>query len=139
MLSLSDDQRAQLDERVQQDVVIWLTTVRSDGQPQTSPVWFIREGGEFLIYSMPSSQKVPNIRAHSKVSLTFEGDRKGGDVVTIEGEARIDEGTPFPNQVPAYIAKYEALVREMGAEPEPFARAYSTAIRVTPTRARVWR
>jgi hypothetical protein len=41
--------------------------------------------------------------------------------------------------VEAYADKYRQLITEMGAEPEPFAREYSTAIRITPTRRRVYR
>jgi PPOX class probable F420-dependent enzyme len=139
MLNLDDEQLAQAKDRLDNDPVVWLTTVRADGQPQSSVVWFVVDREEFLIYSMPSSQKVPNIRANPKVSLHFEGDRKGGDVVTIEAEARIDGSAPPVHEVPAYLAKYESLIRDMGAEPEPFAQAYSVAIRATPTRARVWR
>jgi PPOX class probable F420-dependent enzyme len=90
VLSLTDEQRALLEGHFQ-EVVIWLTSVRPDGQPQTSPVWFVwdEDPEEFLIYSMPASQKVPNIRTHPKVSLNFRGDEMGGDVATIEGEARL--------------------------------------------------
>ena len=29
----------------------WITTVDGDGQPQSSPIWFLWDGGEILIYS----------------------------------------------------------------------------------------
>ncbi|HMC36315.1 MAG TPA: pyridoxamine 5'-phosphate oxidase family protein, partial [Actinomycetota bacterium] len=28
--------------RLKKDPVMWLTAVRSDGQPQSTPVWFLR-------------------------------------------------------------------------------------------------
>ena len=31
-----------------------MTTVRSDGQPQTVPVWFLWDDEGFLIYSQPN-------------------------------------------------------------------------------------
>jgi PPOX class probable F420-dependent enzyme len=140
MTGLKDEQRALLQPHLDQEVVVWLTTVRADGQPQSSPVWFVwdEDAEEFLIYSMPASQKVPNIRANPKVSLNFRGDEVGGDVATIEGEARIDRDAPLPTGVADYIAKYAVMVKEMGSEPDRFAQAYSVAIRVRPTRARVW-
>jgi PPOX class probable F420-dependent enzyme len=136
---MADDEQAYLDERLARDVVIWLTTVRSDGQPQTSPVWFVWDGETFLIYSMPRSQKVPNIQGNAKVSLNLDGDGTGGGILTIEGQARIDEGAPLAHQVPTYAEKYRQLIQDMGAEPEPFAKEYSTAIRVTPSRRRIYR
>jgi PPOX class probable F420-dependent enzyme len=65
---MADDEQVYLEERLAREVVIWLTTVRSDGQPQTSPVWFVWDGQSFLIYSIPRSQKVPNIRGNPRVS-----------------------------------------------------------------------
>jgi hypothetical protein len=40
--------------RLQAEPVIWLTTVASSGQPQSTPVWFLWEGGRFLIYGAAS-------------------------------------------------------------------------------------
>jgi PPOX class probable F420-dependent enzyme len=131
-----DDQYAE--DRLAREPIIWLTTVRSDGQPQTSPVWFVWDGVSFLIYSMPSSQKVPNIRGNPRVSLNLDGNGTGGGIVSIEGEARIDDGPPIL-EVPTYVEKYTEMIRAMGAEPEPFAKEYSTSIRVTPTRRRIYR
>jgi PPOX class probable F420-dependent enzyme len=136
---VSDDDQAYVEDRLGREPVIWLTTVRSDGQPQTSPVWFVWDGESFLIYSMPASRKVPNIRDNPKVSLNLDGDGTGGGIVTIEGRARIDEQAAPVHQVGPYIEKYRRLILDMGAEPEPFAKEYSTAIRVTPTRRRVYR
>jgi PPOX class probable F420-dependent enzyme len=139
MGSVAQDEQGYVEDRLAREVVIWLTTMRPDGQPQTSPVWFVWDGASFLIYSMPASQKVPNIRRSGRVALNLDGDGKGGGIVSFEGEARLDEGAPLAHEVPAYADKYRALIEGMGSQPEPFARAYSTAIRVTPTRRRVYR
>jgi PPOX class probable F420-dependent enzyme len=136
---VSDDDDAYVEDRLEQEVVIWLTTVRPDGQPQTSPVWFVWDGKTFLIYSMPSSQKLPNIRGNPKVSLNVDGDGTGGSIVSFEGHASIEEGAPLAHQVEPYADKYRALIAGMASEPESFAQAYSTAIRITPTRRRVYR
>jgi PPOX class probable F420-dependent enzyme len=136
---VSDEEEAYVEDRLEREPVIWLTTVRSDGQPQTSPVWFVWNGESFLIYSMPASQKVPNIRANPRVSLNLDGDGTGGGIVSIEGSARIDPDAPPVHQVEGYADKYRQMILDMGAEPEPFGKEYSTAIRVTPTRRRVYR
>jgi PPOX class probable F420-dependent enzyme len=46
-----------------------LTTLMPDGQPQTTPVWFSREGPYILINSMRNFQKQKNLRADPRVSL----------------------------------------------------------------------
>jgi PPOX class probable F420-dependent enzyme len=136
---MADDEDTYVETRLREAVVIWLTTVRADGQPQTSPVWFLWDGERFLIYSRPRSGKVPNIRGNARVSLNLDGDRDGGEIVTIEGTAQIDEQAPLADEVLDYVEKYREHIRRLGSEPEPFARTYSTPIRITPTRRRVYR
>ena len=136
---MADDEHAYVERRLRDAVVIWLTSVRSDGQPQTSPVWFLWDGERFLIYSQPTSRKVPNIRGNPRVSLNLDGDADGGEILTIEGTAEIDEQAPLANEVEGYVEKYREHIKRLGDEPEPFARMYSTPIRITPTRRRVYR
>jgi PPOX class probable F420-dependent enzyme len=124
--------------RLGDDMIIWLTTVRPNGQPQTSPVWFLFDQGEFLVYSLPGTARTANIEANSRVSLNLDGNGEGGDIVTVEGEARIDPGAPPSDRVPAYQDKYAGFIARNGWTPESFARDYPVAIRITPMRARVW-
>ena len=138
MRPVPDDEDAYVEGRLRDAIVLWLTTVRRDGQPQTSPVWFVWDGRSFLVYSRRDSPKVPNIRANPLVSLNLDGDGEGGAIVTIEGRAQIDERTTPANELPAYVEKYRAHIERLGSEPEPFGRLYSTPIRITPTRRRVY-
>ncbi len=46
--------------------MIWLTTVRSDGQPQSVPVWFLWDGETFVVYSRPGQQKLKNIGSNAR-------------------------------------------------------------------------
>jgi PPOX class probable F420-dependent enzyme len=131
------ERMAHADERLRGEVILWLTTVRRDGQAQSSPVWFLWDGRTLLIYSLPTSQKVPNIRANPRVSVHLNDDGVGGDIVSIEGSATIDQGEPPLNEVPEYVDKYRQLIADLGTDPDRFADAYSVAIRVTPTRWRV--
>lgn len=124
--------------RLRADPVIWLTTVRADGQPQSTPVWFIWEEDRdtILMFSLPTSPKLENMRGNPKVSLHFN-DIAGGDVVSIEGTAMIIDDVPPLDQLSLYVDKYRTLiVQELGTEPEAMARQYSQAIRVHPTRLR---
>ena len=126
-------------ERLRDEAVIWLTTVRQDGQPQSVPVWFLWEDGgaapTLLIYSRPNQQKLRNVRAQSRVALNFNSTATGGDVIWFEGRAEIAADEPPATANAAYVEKYRAAIDRIGMDPERFAAAYSTAIRVRLTRA----
>jgi hypothetical protein len=59
-------------------------------------------------------------------------------VVRAEGTAEIVEDAPPATEVPEYVEKYRDAIARLGFDPEGFARVYSVAIRVTPTRWQVW-
>lgn len=117
-------------------MVVWITTVRGDGQPQTSPVWFLWEDGRFLIYSQPGKPKVRNIEENPRISLNLDGDGQGSDIVVFEGEARIAEDRSPAHEVPLYVEKYREHIASLGNDPPGFARSYSVPIEVTATRVR---
>jgi PPOX class probable F420-dependent enzyme len=126
------------ESRLRSEPIVWLTTVRADGQAQATPVWFLWDGETFLLYSQPGAQKVRNLAANPKVALHLDDEGSGGDVVTVEGTATVEPDTPRADRVDGYLAKYQTAIEALGYEPGPFARTYSTAIRVRPTRVRVW-
>jgi PPOX class probable F420-dependent enzyme len=138
VLDPSKQGHPEAERRLRSEAIVWLTTVRADGQAQASPVWFLWDGQTFLLYSQPDAQKVRNLAANPKVALHLDDDGSGGDVVTVEGTATVEPDTPRADRVDGYLAKYQAAIEALGYEPGPFARTYSTAIRVRPTRARVW-
>jgi len=122
-------------ERLRADLVVWLTTVDPDGQPQTSPVWFLWQGDTFLLYSQPHATKVRNLRANPRVALTLRTDEMASSYVTFEGKAALPEG-PRGDEVPAYLQKYEPLISGEGWTVEWMTGEYSQPVVVTPTRVR---
>jgi PPOX class probable F420-dependent enzyme len=138
VLDPSKQAHAHADRRLRSEQVAWLTTVRADGQAQSSPVWFLWDGETFLLYSQPGAQKVRNVGVNPKVSLHLGDDGAGGDVVSVEGTATVEPDGPRADRVEGYLAKYQTAIEALGYELGPFARTYSTPIRVRPTRARVW-
>jgi PPOX class probable F420-dependent enzyme len=124
--------------RLQAEPIIWLTTVAPSGQPQSTPVWFLWEAGEFLIYGAAKGPKVASIESNPRVSLHLEGNGRGGANVIFEGSARIDPAGPRADAVSAYIEKYREFIDSYGWTPEGFADDYPHVIRVSPTRTRIW-
>ena len=132
-----DDKPAAVN-RLDAEAIIWLTTVRTNGQPQTSPVWFLRRDNELLVYSLPDTARVGNIAANPKVAMNLDGDGQGGAIVTIEGTARIDHTVAPASEVPEYVTKYRAFIERNGWTPEVFAARYSTPLVITMNRGRAW-
>ena len=126
------------EKRLREEQIAWMTTVRSDGQPQTVPVWFLWDDEGFLIYSQPNRQKLRNIARNPRVGLNLNSNDGGGDVVRLEGTARIVEDAPLASEVEPYVEKYRDSIARIGFDVEGFAREYSTAVRVTPDRWQVW-
>ena len=138
MLDTATEAGSRADQRLREEEVAWLTTVRSDGQPQSVPVWFLWDGETFLIYSEPGRQKLKNIGENSRVCLNLNSNPHGGDVVRMEGTARVAEDVPPATGVGEYLEKYRTAISRIGFDPDGFARAYSVALRVTPARWQVW-
>lgn len=136
-IDVESDGGAHANQRLASDRIGWLTTVAGDGTPQTSPVWFLWDGEEILVYSL-DSPRARNVAETDRVSLHLDGNGLGGDIVIVEGTAHIDVSTPSAAQNPAYLAKYKTVMDDYGWTPEWFADRYSVPIRVTPTRFRYW-
>ena len=138
MLDTTTESGARADRRLRGEEIAWLTTVRRDGQPQSVPVWSLWDSGTFLIYSQPGRQKLGKISRNPQVALNLNSNTRGGDVVRVEGTAEIAEDAPPATEVGDYLEKYRAAIARIGFDSDGFARAYSVAFRVTPTRWQVW-
>jgi PPOX class probable F420-dependent enzyme len=137
VLDPKDRRHRKILNRLHEELVIWLTTVRADGQPQSVPVWFAWDGESFRIFSEPGKPKLDNIRKNPRVNLHFRGTETGGEVVVFEGVAELPDGPPAA-EVPEYIQKYAKQIEANGWTPEGFAKDYSEPVRVTPGKLRSW-
>ena len=131
------DRDARALARLEADELGWLTTVTPEGQPQTFPIWYLWADGEILIYSGKRAPRNGNLGDRPLVSFNLNSDATVGDVVTMEGVARIDETGPPASANEAYLAKYRGMLDGYGWTPEYFAAEYPVVVRVTPTRWRV--
>jgi PPOX class probable F420-dependent enzyme len=126
-------------ERLRSAPVAWLTTVRADGQPQSSYVWFHYDGDDIVLLSEPKTQKVRNVARNAKVAFNLDGNTVSGDgVLTMEATAEI-VGRMRSDRWTAYLAKYEARIgKGPWRTPDAFNDMFSLAIRLHPGRVRAW-
>ena len=109
MLGLTDERRrflASMPNAV-------LATVRRDGSPQVSPVWFLWDEPELLISTVRGAAKTANIRRDPRVVACID-DPETGRYASLSGECRIVEGVRVEPMTLALIRKYrsEQLAQE---------------------------
>ncbi len=122
---------------VVQQHVVWLTTVTDSGVPSPNPVWFVPDGDDLVVFTAPESRKVQNVRQRPTVTLNFNSDPPGGDIVVIKGTVSATPNVKASG-LPGYLDKYEtAITGELGTTVAEIDRIYSTELRITPTRVRL--
>jgi phosphohistidine phosphatase len=77
--------------RLQDEIVIWLTTTSADGTPQPNPVWFFWEedADALLIYNANNAKRLEHVADRPRVSLHFDGNGRGGDIVARRSERHL--------------------------------------------------
>jgi PPOX class probable F420-dependent enzyme len=129
---------ARVRTRLRDERLIWFTTTADDGTPQPNPVWFLWDGDSdaVLIYNANGAKRLEHVAVRPRVSLNFEADDNGGDVVVFAGVAEQALDTPPPNEHEAYVTKYTDAIAGLGLAAEQFAQRYSVPLRVRLTKVR---
>ncbi len=130
------DERPDIQERLDGELVAWMTTVNAAGQPQTSPVWFLVEGEVIVVYSLDGTPRTRNIAVNPRVCLNLNSTPSGGDVVIIEGSAEVVADGPPASEDADYVTKYVGPMEDLGMTPQAFAADYPVRIHIQPTRLR---
>lgn len=135
MSDLSEERRAHVEGRLRANLMAWLTTVKSNGQPVSVPVWFLfREDETILVYSQNAKAKLENIRDNPRVSLSLDVTDIGRDIIRIEGTATHAPGLPRADHVPEYATKYAERIGAMFDTASHFAELFCEPIVITPRR-----
>lgn len=83
--------------RLREEQVIWITTVGRDGTPQPNPVGFLlQDDNSILVYNAVRANRTGHVADRPRVSLHFDGDGAGGDIVVFTGTARRVDDAPPP-------------------------------------------
>lgn len=123
--------------RLREELILWFTTVDATGAPHSLPATFLwdEEHSTFLIYSADEEDRdrLIQIQQNPKVGLHFNLDMSGADSFILTGEAKISPDDPSFDQIPAWVAKYQAFFSQMGGLTMQQAAAVSpVALRVRP-------
>jgi PPOX class probable F420-dependent enzyme len=136
MIDLTSEFGKHVARRLAEEQVIWLTTTDSSRTPQPRPVWFLWNGESILVFSQTGAYKIAHIKKHPRVSLNFNSDKYGEDIVVILGNAQIVDSTVPEEEITAYLTKYHQGLKRIEMSVEDFVNSYNTAIRITPRKLR---
>jgi PPOX class probable F420-dependent enzyme len=136
MVDLSTPVGQKIEQRLEKEHVIWLTTVDAHNAPQPRPVWFQWDGQTVLIFSQSRGAKVRHIIRNPRVALNFNTDEWGGEVGVLTGEARILETPLSEERMQTYLQKYEQDIKGLGMTIEQMQSDYPAYILVTPLAVR---
>ena len=117
---------------------IWLVTVGADGTPQPNPVWFWwdPDTGTVRVYNRADAHRLAHIASRPRVSLHFDGDGGGGDIVVLAGPARRVPGAGGPHEHEGYRAKYGAAMAGISGTAVQFGAEYPVAVDIAIERVR---
>jgi PPOX class probable F420-dependent enzyme len=135
-IDTSTDFGKRIARQLDEEVIVWLTTVGATGTPAPKPVWFLWSDGEILVGSQPDKAKLRHIARHPQVSLHFNATHLGSDVGVISGTAVIEDARLSGDALAAYNAKYAEHISRLGMTPDQFHAAYPVLIRITPEKLR---
>src|SRR4029078_8773221 len=124
--------RARIRRFLEEEPVVWLSTVRPDGTPHIVPLWFWWDGGALVSASKPGAQKVRNLRAQPSVMLALGDAEDDFDVGLLRGRAELLEKPTHEVLHAEHLAKYAAKLATIGVTAEEYAATYSQVIRIVP-------
>ncbi|MDA0597596.1 MAG: PPOX class F420-dependent oxidoreductase [Chloroflexi bacterium] len=90
-----------------------LATIRKDGRPQLSPVWFIWQDNEFLISTTPSTAKWKNLARDKR--CTGVVDAPNGRYISVTGVVEM-----WTENVPHEVTTEIVRKYKLGDEFEPY-------------------
>ncbi len=111
-----------------------LATVRKDGRPHVTPVWFVLDGDTLIFTTWHTSIKALNIRRDGRVCLCVDDEKPPFSYIQIEGNAVMSDDSEALKYWSTRIAG-----RYMGEElAEAYGKRNSVEgellVRVTPTK-----
>jgi F420H(2)-dependent biliverdin reductase len=125
--SMSSDLTPEAATKLEKQQNIWFGSVRADGTPHLTPIWFVWHEGKLYIGIDPNSVKSHNLRQNPRVVLALED---GSHPVICEGIAATVL-PPLPETLAAaFLSKYEwDLTKEA---------QYNQVVEVTPVKWLIW-
>ncbi|MCS7221451.1 MAG: pyridoxamine 5'-phosphate oxidase family protein [Anaerolineae bacterium] len=116
-----------VNRRLQEAEIIWVASVRPNGAPHLSPVWFVWDAGCFFICISPVSRKARNLAQNPQVAVSLED---GRNVVIAEGVASPATESEREQVAALFLHKYDWDIR--------MDSTYTLLLKITPRKFLTW-
>lgn len=136
MLDLTQPHDAHINRRLRAEPIIWLGSTRPDGRPHLVPVWFHWDGVRVLVFSLPNTQKVRNLRNNPCVTLALDAADQGYDIVRLDGRAALLDDPEICGTMQSFVEKYAGIARRWSVQ--EWAAKSSQTIEIRPTKLVSW-
>ncbi len=97
-----------------------LVTIRADGSPLPTPIWYLYRDGAFYFRTASNAIKTENIRRDPRVSICIQDERAPYKSVTVQGTAEIADsldwlGSEIPRHYLGFVGAigYRAAARAL--------------------------
>jgi PPOX class probable F420-dependent enzyme len=123
---------------LEEEPVVWLSTVRPDGTPHIVPIWFWWDGEALLVFSKPAAQKIRNLQANPVVMLGVGDPDDDFDIGLLEGRAELLSATTAEVMPEAHVEKYRLQMASIGLTVDEYVAPYWQVIRIVPDHYLGW-
>lgn len=137
-IDFSTDHGQRVLRQLENEQVIWLTTVAKSGTPQPNPVWFQYVDGDIFVYTQTTAARLKNIVENNRVSLNFNTDADGEGVTVLTGRISWDDEFPKAADNPAYLEKYAEGIKALGWSAQKMSDDFPVVLRIHPEKLRGW-
>lgn len=127
-----------LGDRLHTETVVWLGSVRPDGQPHLLPLWFTWDDTAIAVVGKPHSQKIRNVRCNPRVIVAVGDAGVRLRTVLVEGRAREMPARDLTDVAMGRLHRYDGALAEFGLTLADFLAIYSSCLRVEPRRVLDW-
>ncbi len=125
---------AEIEEFLAQTRHAVMSTIRANGSPQISPVWYLYRDGKFYVGVYSNSAKRLNLNRDNRVSLCVDGTHPDARYVAVYGTVEIvGEQSAWRNEIEKAIAyRYHDTSEEAEDYRRDTSGLDSTLIIITP-------
>ena len=120
-------------EFLNRKLVATLTTVRQDGSPHASPMWYMHQDGKFYSGTGRKSLKVRNIEHDDRVSLCISTHDEPYQYIVVDGTCEIVKGDA-KRTLPHVSVRYLGEKRGKVFDEEMAQIGESVMLVITPTK-----
>ena len=137
--------QGEIDEYLNRRLLARMATLRADGYPHLTPIWFVWEGGKFKHTLGADRVHLTNLARDPRMSLVIDEDYRladglaaGARSITVRGDAELSQDPGLIEDV-----TYKALVKYLGEDDakeylEPIMTEGRTIVTMTPAAWVTW-